>query len=255
MKGFKIGDQELLREGKKIANKIIEILYPSTCPICMKVLEKSKIKRIYVCDKCKNNLTYIESPRCLKCGKPIEYNEEEYCYDCTKVDHIYSQGLGVWAYTNEIKNSIYQFKYHNKREYASFYGMEIVNQYKTIIQSWNPDVLIPVPLHKSKYKKRGYNQAEIIAKSLGEILEIPVDNQILLRNKKTLAQKELNDKERLKNLENAFIINKNNVNYKTVILIDDIYTTGTTIDACAKVLISSGVMKVYYISLCIGKGF
>ena len=246
---------ELLSQSKKIFHRGIEIIYPSTCPICSQVLDKKFNKKNYICEQCSKKLSYIESPRCLKCGKPVDNAETEFCYDCSRVKHIYSQGVGVWAYTNEIKNSIYQFKYHNKREYGEFYGYEVKNRYESIIKSWNADVLIPVPLHKSKLRKRGYNQAEIIAKSIGTFLDIPVDSQLLNRKKKTLAQKELNDKERLKNLENAFIIGEKVVKYKNVIIVDDIYTTGTTIDACSKILIDAGVAKVYYISLCIGKGF
>jgi len=247
--------RELWSQAKIIIHKGIEIIYPSTCPICTQVLEKKINEKIYICEECKKKLSYIESPRCLKCGKPVDNAETEFCYDCSRVKHLYAQGVGVWAYTNEIKNSIYQFKYHNKREYGEFNGYELKNRYEAIIKSWDADVLIPVPLHKSKLRKRGYNQAEIIANSIGKLLDIPVDSQLLNRNKKTLAQKELNDKERLKNLENAFNIGEKVVKYNKVIIVDDIYTTGTTIDSCSKILIDAGVDKVYYISLCIGKGF
>ena len=247
--------RELLIQVKKILHEGIEIIYPPTCPICTQVLDKNMNEKVFICEKCRKKLSYIESPRCLKCGKPIENAETEFCYDCSRVEHIYSQGVGVWAYTDEIKNSLYQFKYHNKREYGEFYGLELKNRYEAIIKNWDADVLIPVPLHKSKLRKRGYNQAEIIANSIGKFLDIPVDSQLLNRNKKTLAQKELNDKERLKNLENAFNIGEKVVKYNKVIIVDDIYTTGTTIDSCSKILIDAGVDKVYYISLCIGKGF
>jgi ComF family protein len=233
----------------------MEIIYPSTCPVCMEVLDKRMDHECYICERCKKKLSYIQSPRCLKCGKPVDHDETEFCYDCSRVEHIYTQGVGVWAYTNEIKNSIYQFKYHNKREYGTFYGLEIKNRYEAVINNWHADVLIPVPLHKSKLRKRGYNQAEIIAKEVGSLLGMPVDSNLLERRKKTRAQKELSDKERLKNLKNAFQITQNNVKYNRVILVDDIYTTGTTIDACTKVLLDAGVNKVFYISLCIGKGF
>ncbi|SEW08759.1 ComF family protein [[Clostridium] fimetarium] len=255
MRNKNIYGRELFSQAKKVFYKGVEIIYPSTCPICTQVLDKNIDEKVYICEKCRKKLSYIESPRCLQCGKPVDNAETEFCYDCSRVKHIYSQGVGVWAYTDEIKNSIYQFKYHNKREYGEFYGFELKNRYESIIKNWDADVLIPVPLHKSKQRKRGYNQAEIIAKSIGKLLDIPVDSQLLKREKKTLAQKELNDKERLKNLENAFKIEEKVVKYDKVIIVDDIYTTGTTIDSCAKILIDAGVVKVYYISLCIGKGF
>lgn len=246
---------KIQKQAKIISQKCVEMLYPSTCPICGKIPDKKNNEKTVACEKCIRKLSYIESPRCLKCGKPVDNEETEICYDCSRTNHIYLQGVGVWAYTNEIKQSIYRFKYHNKREYGKFYGDEIKNQYESIIRGWNADVLIPVPLHKSKIRKRGYNQAAIIAQALGLVMNMLVDDEIIARKKKTKAQKELNDKDRVKNLENAFIISDNNVKYNKVILVDDIYTTGTTIDACAKALLDSGVTQVYYISLCIGKGF
>ena len=240
---------------KKLFVWLIDIAYPPACPICGKPLGMAEGIRLDACIACKKKLSYIHSPRCLKCGKPISAEEKEYCFDCMKIQHVYLQGVSVWTYTDEIKSSIYRFKYKNKREYSKFYGNEIYTNCGQIIKNWNADILIPVPLHKSKLKIRGYNQSDMIATSLSTFVKIPVDNQLLSRKKKTVPQKELNDKERVKNLENAFKINHSVVKYRKVILIDDIYTTGTTIDACAAILLKEGVENVYYISLCIGKGF
>lgn len=236
-------------------HKCLDLLYPPVCPVCGKVLEKRKDEDLLACHNCCKKLVYIESPRCLKCGKPVGTEETEMCYDCERIGHIFTQGAGVWAYSREIKQSIYRFKYHNKREYGKFYGKEMMARLEQIVSGWNAEVLIPVPLHPSKLRKRGYNQAEIIALNFGREMGIPVNTTILRRNKKTLPQKELNDKERLKNLESAFIITTNDVKYKRIILVDDIYTTGTTIDSCAKALIDAGAEKIYYVSLCIGRGF
>ena len=153
-----------------------------------------------------------------------------------------------------MKKSLYDFKYKNKREYAKAYGEELVNNLKYEILAWNADVIMPVPLHKSKLRHRGYNQAELIARELSRRLEIPMDSKILKRTRKTRAQKELNDSDRKKNVKNAFIVDKSIVKYKKVILVDDIYTTGSTIDSCAKVLKEKGVEKVYYVSLSVGTG-
>lgn len=122
------------------------------------------------------------------------------------------------------------------------------------IKIWNPDVIIPVPIHKSRLKARGYNQAELIADSLGKYMGIPVDRRLLVRDKKTVPMKELEGVQRLKNIENAFNICESIVEYNTVLVVDDIYTTGATVDACAAVLRSHGVSKVYCACLCIGAG-
>ena len=137
---------------------------------------------------------------------------------------------------------------------------KIIQGYGKAILNLAPDVLVPVPIHKSKYRQRGYNQAEILANGIAKELNIPVFSHLLIRNRKTLPQKQLSDKERLRNLQEAFIYNKAAAsNYpitlKRVLIVDDIYTTGSTIEACTNVLLRNGIENIYFITLCIGKGF
>lgn len=230
------------------------LLYPPVCPICMNIAECGGEKGA-ICSGCRKRLRYIHNPRCLKCGKQLSSDETEYCFDCAGGRHIFKQCVGVWDYTDEIRKSIYEFKYHNQRAFARIYAKELLENCGNIMLEWNAQALVPVPLHSARLKKRGYNQAELVAEHLGKELGMPVDTEMLVRVRQTKPQKELNDRERLKNLENAFIINKNGVKYKKVILVDDIYTTGATIDACAAALMSCGVREVYCAALCIGRGF
>lgn len=241
-----------MRGIKRIA---IDSIYPPACPVCNKPLGYKQGKRLKIHDICRKELVYIGKNRCLKCGKEIADENNEYCYDCMHRSHEYNQGVAVYQYTKGIKQSVYQYKYKNKREYAIFYGQEIYDRCSDIINAWNPEVIIPVPLHISKYKKRGFNQAQLIAKQISEHTNITLENDILLRCRKTVPMKKLNDKQRLKNLKNAFIINQNIVKYKRVLIVDDIYTTGSTIDECARALKNRGVEQVYFICLCIGHGF
>lgn len=154
-----------------------------------------------------------------------------------------------------MRKSMYGFKYNNKREYAEFYVQSILEQYETVLKQHNFDAIIPVPIHKNKVKKRGYNQAEVLAKELSKTLEVPLLTDYLLRVVDTTPQKELNDKEREKNLKKAFQLNKNRVKLKKVMLVDDIYTTGTTLDICTKELLNAGVKQVYCVTVCIGEGY
>lgn len=131
----------------------------------------------------------------------------------------------------------------------------MAEQYEDLLRSWNPDALVPIPLHKTRKRKRGFNQAQLLAEKLGEILEIPVEKRILERTKKTGPQKELNDVQRRANLKNAFQVRQNDVRLKRIVLVDDIYTTGSTIDAAAAVLLEHGAEKVYFLTICIGRGF
>ena len=228
------------------------IIFPRRCPGCDKILEFNGKK---ICDNCRKNLIYIKEPRCKKCGKQLIKFEDEYCFDCKKGKHIYKKGVSAFSHAGEIKKSIYKIKYCNKREYVDFYGKEVARIYEKEILGWKCDCLIPVPLHRKRKLKRGYNQAEVIAKVISKQLGIPINNKILTRVKNTKPQKELNDEDRKKNLENAFKIHKSIVELKKVILVDDIYTTGSTIDSCARILLDNGVSEVYYVSLSIGTGY
>jgi len=235
---------------KNIYDGVCRLFYPDVCPICTQAETGSGI-----CPDCRRKLRYIHGARCFKCGKQLEDGETEYCSDCMTHRHEYTQGVALWGYTDEIKNSIYGFKYGNCRCFADAYVRELADNYSDTIRRWNADVIMPVPLHAKRLKKRGFNQALLLAEMLGQLLNIPVDGVSLARSKSTVPQKELDDRQRLKNLENAFILTENVVKYKKVILIDDIYTTGATIDACAAQLKRGGVKDVYFAALCIGRGF
>ena len=113
--------------------------------------------------------------------------------------------------------------------------------------------IIPVPIHKKKYYKRGYNQAEVLANELSKALKIPVLPKFLIRAKETVAQKELTQEQRVLNLMDGFLVPKPMAKLKRVILIDDIYTTGATMEACTRKLLEAGVREVYCVSICSGQ--
>lgn len=238
-------------------DKIVNLIYPRRCPICDGIVVPKNEK---ICPICKDQLNYIKEPRCKKCSKPIHQEEQEYCFDCTTKNYHFIKGYSVWVYDKNMKKSIAAFKYHNKKEYGAFYIEEILRLYSGEIREINPDAIIAIPIHKSKRNIRGYNQAEIIAEGISKELSIPLLYHTLKRNRKTLPQKVLNDKERLKNLQGAFDfsekeIKNKHINLNKVMLIDDIYTTGSTIEVCTNILLQQGVTEVYFLCICIGKGF
>ena len=149
-----------------------------------------------------------------------------------------------------MRQSVYRFKYDNKREYADFYLKELLGLYGGWIKSLGVEAVIPVPLHNKKYRVRGFNQAQVLAEGIGRELNIPVLTKIVGRNKSTIAQKNLNDKERQENIKNAFKIIDNEVKLKKILLVDDIYTTGSTMDALARVLRENGAEEIFFICLC-----
>ena len=195
----------------------------------------------------------IEEPRCKKCGKPIRQKEAEFCYDCEREDLCYEQGRSLWIHKMPVSSSIYAFKYKNRRVYGEVYGREMAKMFRKIIRLWEIDVIVPVPLHRKKQKKRVYNQAEILAKEIGFRVGIPVDTTLIKRKKNTVPQKEFTRKERKKNLKNAFEVT-GKVEGKRVLIIDDIYTTGSTIDSISILLKKAGAEKTYFLTISIGQG-
>lgn len=234
-----------------IREKIVSSIYPRRCPVCGGIVCP---KGGMICSTCRDGLPYINGARCRKCSKPLHDERIEYCYDCSRKKHYYSEGISLFEHKGNIKDAIYAVKYNNKREYLDFFADEIVYRYGIKIKQWDADVLIPVPLHKRKEVKRGFNQAMELASRIGKRLGIPVNGKAVRRVLDTVPQKELTDIERKKNVENAFIIEESIVKFKKVIIIDDIYTTGSTIDSCAKALLGSGVREVYFLTLSIGDG-
>lgn len=239
-------------------NILLDMLYPRRCPVCDEIVYPKSDK---ICTTCKNKLIYIKEPRCKKCSKPIMNEEQEFCFDCNRKHFSYIKGISLFEYNQVMKHSMSEFKFRSKKEYADFYVEEMLNHYTEWISNLNLDAILPVPIHKDKRRARGYNQAEILAFGLSKALHIPVLTDILIREKNTTPQKQLNDRERVTNLQHAFSVSENfkknreSIILDKVLLVDDIYTTGTTIDVCTRVLQQYGVYDIYFMTVCIGNGY
>ncbi|MFP3153671.1 ComF family protein [Lachnospiraceae bacterium ZAX-1] len=236
--------------------RLLHLLYPPRCPFCDRIIVHSLFMDTPdICGQCIGKPEYAVEPLCKKCGKPISDERLEYCYDCRKMPHAFEQGKSLYLYKGAVKESIYRFKYGNRREYAVYYGHEIVRRYGAWIRNQNIEAIIPIPLHQKRKRQRGFNQAELLAREIGRSMEIPVYTDLLKRIKNTKPQKQLNDAERKNNLKKAFKISPNKVQLNHILLVDDIYTTGSTIDGAAKELIRGGTTCVYYVGISIGRGF
>ena len=163
------------------------------------------------------------------------------------------RGRSLYEYDSAAV-SLYRFKYGGRREYAAFYGEQAVEYLGEFIRALQPDAIIPIPLHRKRRAKRGYNQAELLAREIGKRMGIPVRTKMLLRVKNTVPLKQLNPKERQNNLKKAFLIAQNDVKLKMIILVDDIFTTGSTMDEAARTLRSAGVENICYVTLACGTG-
>lgn len=239
-----------MRDRSGYIEKIVNLVYPRRCPVCDDVVP---MEQGLICTECQKKIKYIKPPRCRKCGKQLYDENVIFCSDCERVKHIYDGGYALYDYQS-MKSSIYRFKYSKRSEYAKYYAKDIFEQLGEEICRIQADALIPVPLHRSRQVKRGYNQAEELAKELSKLMGIPCYSNLVKRVKNTVPQKELDTHERQNNLKKAFLIHSDVVKLNKTIIVDDIYTTGSTVDAVARELRQHGVGNVYYLALCIGEG-
>ena len=239
---------------KESMKQLLHFLYPPACPVCGEIILP---RGRDVCAGCEEKLHTVHEPMCMKCGVTLHYWEEEYCPECRKHTHQFERCFAMWEYDKYMKASISRFKFQGRTEYTAFYVRHMTARYGMALQALCIDVIIPVPIHKYRRRERGFNQAELLAKELGRQLGVPVCTDYLLRVKKTKPQKELNAQERKKNLQQAFSCNRRREReakkWKRILLVDDIYTTGSTFDACAATLASADSRKIYGICVCIGR--
>ena len=188
----------------------------------------------------------------MRCGKPLIRHSSEYCRDCSRTEHQFDRGRALYVYNDDVRESITRFKYHNRREYACFYGRDIAERLDRFISEYRPDHLVPIPISEEKLKSRGYNQAELIAEAVSDHTGIPLAAGLVRRVRNTPPMKELTRAERMKNLNGAFKIDAHGVKCRNVMIIDDIYTTGSTIDAVAAVLKKAGAERICFITLAAG---
>ena len=234
----------LLEQGYK---NFLNLLYPRRCPLCHRILRSS---HELLCPDCAREIKPISGPRCYKCGKPVK-TEEEYCRDCSHHPGAFDQGRGIFHYDDRMKYSIMKYKYFGCREYSRFYGKAMYLYGRDMLALWKPQVIVPVPLHWRKQRMRGFNQAELLAEELSGYTGIPVDSKLLEKGKATRSQKKLDATERKKNLREAFRV-VGNPSGKRILLIDDVYTTGSTMDVLSRALLEKGASHVFFLTLCIG---
>ena len=227
-----------------------DLLFPRRCPVCGGVaMPKGRL----ICPACLKQLSFVSSPACMKCGKEIGSREQEYCADCIRRKKSFTRGFALLNYDSRAAVSMAAVKYHNKREYLDFYARAAALRFEKQFRQAGIQVIVPVPVHASRLKTRGFNQAAVLAEKLSAELGIPWE-ELLIRVKKTDPQKSLGSAERLKNLRGAFEAEQEAGKWERVLLVDDIYTTGSTAEICSRALLKPGVKQVFVFAVCIGHG-
>lgn len=219
---------------------LFDFFLPRFCPAC-----RQKLLNIEntVCNKCKDSIIIADKSR-------IEFEFDKKFASKKFISGITS--LYVFEKDKELQEILHQFKYNKRYRIGVMLGGELARLRKQIITDWKIDLVVPVPLHHIKKAERGYNQSCYIAKGLSKALKLPNKENVLRRKRYTESQtlKSISDREL--NVKNAFSVKRNKlIKNKTILLIDDVITTGATISECAEQLLGKGALKIYAASAAI----
>ena len=229
---------------------ILNIIYPPICIMCKANCYISNI----LCKECWGKVSFVTRPCCKKCGALLNIAKNiMLCTDelCINENHFYKYSMSIIEYNDFAKQIIKKFKFQSIFKLRKLFKSWLTYILDTMDYN-DIDYIFPIPLHKSKLKIRGYNQSAIIAKMISEVTKIKYNSKTLIKIKSTVNQSGLIKKLRKKNLKNSFHVNACNkklIKGKKILLVDDIITTGSTINECSKILVQNGVAEVIAISI------
>ena len=226
-----------------IFNQFIDIIYPPRCHICKKFLKTPSF-----CQQCFDGFSKITSPLCPICGRPfvsgVDY--DHVCEDCLRKRPFYNRATAPYLYDGGLMKAIHQFKYEEKSYLANSLGPLLASFAKERLKEMDDCLVMPVPLHPKRLRERGFNQSLLLARYIADLSGTELDFLSLRRIRYTRPQTGLQRDERRKNVRRAFELkNPHLAKGRTVILVDDVATTGNTLNECARALKRSGAEKVF----------
>nr|WP_320026820.1 ComF family protein [uncultured Acetobacterium sp.] len=227
-----------------------------TCPICGKVLF---VTDRFLCRQCEDELPLINNPTCVKCGRPIFRHDRQLCTPCAKHNLPFSGGYAHLRYETIGKNLVHAIKFKDRPHLGIWVGTQMGQVMAK--KSWvkEIDLIIPVPLHPNRLEERGYNQSEKIAQGILEAINqagvnkkaLTLGSQYLIRSRDTPHQIGQGREERLRNLTGAFTVAQiDTIQNKTVLLVDDVLTTGATLAETSATLLEAGVAQICIATVC-----
>jgi ComF family protein len=220
------------------------ILFPPLCFYCGK-----KIKEEFLCSQCFQNIEFMHPPLCRFCSRPIEDNKTGLCKRCLYKKPSYDRVISVTFYKEPIITLIHLFKYKNYDYLEKFFSSLMAEHLLKIGFNFSEyDFITSVPIHPLRAKERGYNQSALLAHCLASRFRVRFRNDIIHQTIYKPSQTKLRQPQREKNIRDAFRVEKN-VERKKIILIDDIFTTGSTVESCSLELKEKGVKTVTVITL------
>jgi len=240
----------LQRTGRSIFKSFELLFFPSFCCFCTALLEHPMERMI--CRECLQHMKQRSLPACPSCGR-FYYGEGDMhlCQDCQEKRPPFSVHRSCAEYRGLVKDVLLLYKFKKIKvfgECLSGYIFEILGEDPVLW--WGLEGIIPVPLHPSKKRERGFNQSEIIARKIAKKKEVPLLRNCLLKRSETLPQTSLESIPRRTNVKGAFIVkDPKRIEDKILLLVDDVYTTGATLNECSSVLIRAGAKEVRAITI------
>ena len=241
----------------EFAQKLLSSLFPSRCIFCQQTVKSSIVdgvtvnQNIEICADCYETLPH-NSCCCVRCALPLAEGIDNgvFCGRCIQKLPAFDYGFSPFRYEDKIISLIHQLKFAEKISYARSIGeilLTMVEQDLLTAQG-RPDCLLPVSLHKSRLRQRGFNQSIEVARVISKKMGIPIDNDMVIRRRSTVSQTGLNAQQRRKNIRDAFSV-VSDASYQHVLIIDDVVTTGSTVNELARVLKKCKVEKVGVLSV------
>ncbi len=221
-----------------LVGSLLDLLFPPRCVVCRQV-------GTWLCPECVSRLPCLSDPVCYRCGTPI--TNGMFCRTCQEAPLRLEGIRSIAPYRGPVRAAIHYLKYRHARELADPLG-ELMARYwwRTPLPA---EVTVPVPLHTSRLRKRGYNQAALLAWALSRRIGLPMDEDALCRVRATASQMRLKAADRRRNVEDAFRCITDRLSGCRVLLVDDICTTGATLEACADALREGGAREVWALTL------
>jgi ComF family protein len=226
-------------------NAGLGLLYPEVCQLCGEA--RATPAEGYVCGGCRARVRFIREPFCERCGRPYEgdITTRFECANCLEMEWHFRSARSAVAARDPVLEVIHRYKYQRALWFEPFLAELLIQAARPALRGQNRDVIVPVPLHPAKQRQREFNQAERLARRLGAATQIPVNKRLLQRVIPTRTQTQLSRPERLANVRNAFAMRKGQrLNGERIVLVDDVFTTGATTSACARVLAAAGAGEV-----------
>jgi len=234
---------------KLLKSALLDFLFPPLCHICRSFIRDAG--EIHICQICRDRLPLAMSPHCTICGIPfVGAGGDHICGHCLLHPPQYDCARAALLHEGVARDMIHAFKYQYKTHLRRPLALLLLEGVSGFVAVQKPDVIVPVPLHRSRLRNRGFNQAVLLGQLLSDRLSLPMLSNGLIRIRQTEPQIELSGEERKNNVKGAFAVgNSASIQGRRILLLDDVMTTGSTVNECAKELKKAGAVTVGVITV------